>query len=335
MEGQRQSFIPWDLIISKLKGELTEQEAASFALWMEVKEHQQIFQELSLLWNKIQECNRSYEPDREFYWKELSNRLGWQNEASEVPEKRSFLRTLYRYAAVAACVLFLAGGAFYAGRMHKAPTEVRSLSYQSVGGKSKVILPDGTLVWLHAQSELTYDTDFGSDNRSVSLDGEAYFEVTSNKEKPFIVHAGELGVKVYGTKFNVDAASDKEKISVSLIEGLVALNAGQENRFLQPGETGVYNRLNHSLTISEDDVHFASSWARDRLVFVNRPLGEVARFLSKWYQTTIYVDPQLAQKYAYTFTLQNEPLEEIVRLMSRIHPFEYHFDDQSNLFIQP
>lgn len=257
MEGQRQSFIPWDLIISKLKGELTEQEAASFALWMEVKEHQQIFQELSLLWNKIQECNRSYEPDREFYWKELSNRLGWQNEASEVLEKRSFLRTLYRYAAVAACVLFLAGGAFYAGRMHKAPTEVRSLSYQSVGGKSKVILPDGTLVWLHAQSELTYDTDFGSDNRSVSLDGEAYFEVTSNKEKPFIVHAGELAVKVYGTKF------------------------------------------------------------------------------TKWYQTTIYVDPQLAQKYAYTFTLQNEPLEEIVRLMSRIHPFEYHFDDQSNLFIQP
>ncbi len=327
--------IPWNLITDKLTNELSDEDSVKFSLWIKQKENRELFANISLLWKEVRQYCSDYTPDKESCWKELSRRLNWDENGPRARKPRFAFR---KYAAIAASLLLLIGFSFYMGKSGH-PSESKDTAfvqtYKNMSGKSKLILPDGTLVWLHDRSELTSDTQYGASDRKVKLNGEAYFEVVSNSKKPFIVYAGEVDVKVHGTKFNVEAFSDQEDISISLLEGLVSLNTPTGNCFLSPGETGIYNRRSNKLSVSKSDVAFVSSWTRDQLVFTNQPLGEIARFLSKWYGVEIHVDSQRAQQHAYTFTLRNEPLEEILRLMIRIHPFTYRFDDQNNLYINP
>ncbi len=336
MKKQKTHTLPWDLIIGKLSNQLSEQEAMTFSEWLGQEKNKEIFAEISRLWESVQAHSRHYEPDKSYYWKQLSEKLALDE---TFVRRKSIVRSIYRYLAIASCLLLLLGISFYAGKVYNdkgmGKGDAYAHTYKNIGGKSKLTLPDGTLVWLHAESELAYDTDFGESERNVHLKGEAYFEVVSRKEKPFTVHSGAVEVNVYGTKFNVEAFPEEEEIAVSLLEGSVALSAGTLEQTLVPGETGTYHKANQTLFVCKDDVAFAASWAQDRLVFTNQSLGEITRFLSKWYQVDIYVAPELTRQHAYTFTLQHEPLEEIVRLMSRIHPFTYRFDSYNNLYISP
>ncbi len=337
MKEQQLHILPWKLIIDKLGNQCSAEEHCAFSQWLEEGKNKEIFAEISRLWEGVQHYCQGYEPDKEYYWKRLSEQLDLdETPVGKQTRLAKFRPKLRQCISIAACLLFLLGASFYAGQLYQEnQTAVCEHTYTNVGGKSQLTLPDGTQVWLHAHSRLTYDTHYGETDRSVRLEGEAYFDVTPDKERPFTVHAGEMGVKVYGTKFNVEAFSKEDEISVSLLEGSVALNVGTEKQFLQPGETGVYCKDNQTLSVRQDDVAFAASWAQDKLVFTNQTIGEIARFLSKWYQVEVYVAPELAQQYAYTFTLHNEPLEEIIRLMTRIHPFTYWFDQHNNLYINP
>lgn len=87
------------------------------------------------------------------------------------------------------------------------------------------------------------------------------------------------------------------------------------------------------MSIAADDVVFASSWMQEQIVFEQRSLRDICRFLSKWYHVKITLEPAIADKFRYTFTLRNESLEEILRLMTRINPIEYTFNDENELTI--
>ena len=171
------------------------------------------------------------------------------------------------------------------------------------------------------------------DERIVNVTGEAYFDVAHDADKPFIVQTEGMRIVVHGTKFNVDAFPGSENTLVRLVEGSVSLETETENRFLKPGETSTFNRKTLTLKVEKDDVHFASSWANTQLVFRNRSLGDICKLLSKWYRVKIDVDPTLSNKYFYTFTLRSEPLDEILRIMARIQPMKYTFNEENELTI--
>ena len=111
-------------------------------------------------------------------------------------------------------------------------------------GTSQVTLPDGTLVRLNANSSLTYQQNFGQDNRKVKLSGEGYFEVKKNTEKKFIVNTGYIDVTVLGTKFNLYAYEDKDIIEMALVEGHVNVSTSQppyQTICVKPNEKVTYN----------------------------------------------------------------------------------------------
>lgn len=110
------------------------------------------------------------------------------------------------------------------------------------GSKTKLYLPDGTLVWLNAGSKMSYAQDFGINERSLNLSGEAYFEVTRNEEIPFKVHTEELDVKVLGTKFNFRNYKDDLEAKVCLLEGKVALNTRQKETILHPDQQALLDK---------------------------------------------------------------------------------------------
>lgn len=327
--------IPWDLIVSKLKQELTAEEDRQLAEWLSNEGNREVFDELHQMWQKVQARAASYTPDKNKYWAELSKRMDARKAASLPKEKILSFTHLRRYAAVA-CVLLVAAfsACLYIGVQLGRPALGEQV-YSNLGGKSRAQLPDGTEVWLHANTTLAYSTDYKSEERLVNVKGEAYFDVTHDKEKPFIVQTDGMRVVVHGTKFNVEAFPESENTFVSLIEGSVSLETDMEKRFLVPGETATFNKHSRQLHIEKGDVDFMRSWANEHVVFNKKSLGYVCQYLSKWYNVKINVAPELADKYLYTFTLRNETLEEIMRIMSRINPMEYSFDEKNVLTVSP
>ncbi len=327
--------IPWDLIISKLKEDLDADGERQLAGWLADAENKAIYDELQGVWEKVRAKVVDYTPDTDYYWKELTRRMDAVEEAqpTPVPPSRSVHFRRYIAAACITVAVFLSA-TLYIGIKIGRP-QLAQQTYSNWGGKSEAMLPDGTQVWIHSKTSLAYSTRYLSANRVVSLSGEAYFDVAHDKDKPFIVETEGMRVVVHGTKFNVEAFPNSENIFVSLKEGSVSLETEREQRFLQPGETATFNKRSHNLRIEKGDVDLAVCWASEQMVFRDKPLSEICRFLSKWYNVKINLSPELGDKFRYTFTLRHEPLEEILRIMARINPMTYTFDDENTLSILP
>ncbi|MEJ2883580.1 FecR family protein [Pedobacter sp. GR22-6] len=156
-----------------------------------------------------------------------------------------------------------------------------------MGGQYRVVLSDGTKVWLNAASSLSYPTNFSAKERIVALSGEAYFEVSHDASHPFIVRSAGQEIKVLGTSFNVNAYKDEPKTATTLIEGSVQLKpAGNLNPLqLHPGEQATLD-LN-GLATREVDAALFAAWKDGEFRFKATPLLEALRQISRWYDLDI------------------------------------------------
>lgn len=321
--------LPWDLILPKLKNDITYPQQAALDAWLADGDNSILLAHLEVLWSEIRAEASGYEPDVEECWQKLSERLAL-SEANGLRAKRNF--DLRRIAVAAAVVLAAATGGYFAKTVvsHKQPVE---MSYSTMSGKSQVYLPDGTLVWLHNNTRLSYDAGFGKRSRTLTLAGEAYFEVVRN-DLPFRVRADEVTVEVRGTKFNVRNRAAEDRITVSLLEGAVSVETPLSRETLSPGYEAVYLRNTQKMQRRKADVRLASSWTGESASFRQASLEDVVRHLAKWYDVDIRLEGDSSRfDFAYTFTLRGEPLEEVMRLIARISPVDYYFDENNVLYI--
>jgi len=205
------------------------------------------------------------------------------------------------------------------------------------GTFSVLELPDGSKVWLNSGSSLRYPDKFLSNNRTVYLIGEAYFEVHSDKTMPFLVNTPYFTVKATGTKFNVRAERNFLTPSVTLVEGKVAvqkLNSGKQNcliTMLQPNQHMTYDTLSGHVTIQTEDTYKHFAWKDGKLVFRNDNISEVARRISLQYNVDIEIKGDEIKKYRYRATFENEPLDELLRLLKISSQIDYHEIKQKEL----
>lgn len=326
--------LPWDLIVSKLRKELLPQDESSFENWLSADDNRHLFQQLEFVWERVQQKVSVYEPDLEYYWKELSARI--ETTPTEKHEtKPGFLLSFFNrsFIRVAAAVVMLLATtffiAYYAGKYNSGKSQ-EYITYSTLNTKSKVLLPDGTEVWLHNNSSLTYNFDKDSEQREVNLTGEAYFSVKHDAERPFVVAANGVQVKVHGTQFNVNSYPTAKKVLVSLFKGSVSMKTDGKDVFLKPGEEGLYDVKSKNISVSEGDVEFAKIWTNDKIRFENKNLREVCRYLSKWYGINIEVDPKIPDNQSYTFTFRGQALEEVVGIMASIQSFNYQINEDKN-----
>lgn len=321
--------IPWQLIISHLKGETDEEEELFFQKWLLLSENATLFYELETLWNDIREEASSYEPDTSYYWKLLENKMNSKGTCRKVVSLRK-----YRMVVAVASVLLIISLTFSAlyGTGHFKGYPNTRLVYSALTGKSKLLLPDSSTVWLNTGSTLEYTSNF-SDNREVSLNGEALFDIKKDEQHPFIVNASEMKVKVHGTRFDVKSYPGEDNISVTLFRGSVSVAAGGQETYLHPGEIVQLNKKDKTLNVELADVSFESFWANESIRFEAKSLRYIVRYLEKWYNVKIEVDAAVPDTLAYTFTVKNESLEVILRIMSRINPISYAFDENDHVKI--
>lgn len=165
-----------------------------------------------------------------------------------------------------------------------------------LGAESKLLLPDSTVVFLNGGTTLKYDASLQHKiNREVFLSGEAYFKVAKNVDKPFIVHTGDLSVKVLGTTFNVASYPEDEEIKVSLVEGRVNVfttSEKEKNVLLSPNQQAVYNKENKELSMKKVDASAQVAWTTGRLVFVNERLFDILKTIGKKYDIQMLIQSQ-------------------------------------------
>jgi len=155
------------------------------------------------------------------------------------------------------------------------------------GGKYDITLPDGTRVWLNSSSSLSFPNAFEGPERKVLLTGEAYFEVASNKQKPFKVNvAGKQEVEVLGTHFNVSAFEEDQNITTTLLEGAVKVNTSKFQTLIKPGEMAV-NNLKTKPRIVQADLDEVMAWKNDMFIFNNENITSIMKKISRWYDVDV------------------------------------------------
>jgi len=181
---------------------------------------------------------------------------------------------------------------------HSAPTtndkeqhgEVEHISLSVPrGGEFKIELEDGTEVWLNAQSKLVYPEAFSETERRVQVEGEAYFKVARNEDKPFYVETDNQVVRVVGTEFNVHAYSEDQTVQTTLVSGKIAMQQkGSEDRemVLTPGHQAVYDKSQRSVKVKRVDTEVVTSWKEGMFVFEDQRLSDIMQTLSRWYDFT-------------------------------------------------
>ena len=324
--------IPWDIIISKFENKISPNDEALLSKWLSENENLKLYQEIESVWMVVQKRSKGYQPEVKVYWEKLADKL--QLPSAQRKSKLLSFKKLYKYAACVALFLITSISIYWGIQANE--EVVSEYKYTAVTGKRQIRLPDGTLIWLHHHTTLTYKSDFKKTNRNVYLNGEAFFEVTKDKKNQFIVHTNTIDVKVYGTKFNVSSRNDEQQVTVSLVSGSVGLTDHEtcQRKMLVPGETATYNKQNHNIDINTNEIDINTAWIAPSIQFANRNLSYICEVLSNRYNANIQVDPEVGEKYLYTFTLHDETVDEILELISSIHPISYSIDKNKTIHIK-
>ena len=193
------------------------------------------------------------------------------------------------------------------------------------GRRTQCLFQDGTVAHLNSESKIHYPVKFGLFERRIRLEGEAYFEVTHNPRRPFVVEFEGGEIQVLGTSFNVKAYRDDDIVAVTLDEGRVVLDDRRGGRFeLSPSEQLLYDRRSGEGRIvrGADAIRY-SIWKDDVISFRDTPLAEVLETLSRWYDVRFETDGQPDRPISYTFATDNTLLDSVLREMELISPVRF------------
>ncbi len=195
---------------------------------------------------------------------------------------------------------------YYEGRASENKKEIKYNTL--ITPKSRVfnvVLADGSKVWLNASSAIKYPTQFNLDERKVYLTGEAFFEVTKNPEKPFIVSTSEMEVEVLGTSFNVMAYPEDELIETTLVEGEVKVKTSNSNLIIEPGTQAQLNRKSNKIEEKFVNTELFTSWKNGKYIYDYESIEIVMRKLSRWYAVDVFYLDDEVRNLHFSGTLYN------------------------------
>ena len=227
-------------------------------------------------------------------------------------------------------------------------TSNKKVVVTKTGDRRKMLLPDGTQVWLNAESKLEFNEGYGKTNRSVTLSGEAYFDVVKNVDLPFTIETNKIHIKVTGTAFNVKAYPGEKVSETSLIRGRVevTVNARPDEKYiLKPNEKLVIRdeeevktsaasadkrttqepliQLGYVNFLGTDSAAVETSWVYDRLVFDEETMANIAQKLNRWYGVNIDITDPLLADQKLTYTIRKETITQALNNMQYALRFHY------------
>ncbi|HLN74351.1 MAG TPA: FecR domain-containing protein [Prolixibacteraceae bacterium] len=309
-------------IIKKyLSGNSSEKEQKTLLDWMRHEDHRAEFEAVKNEWQQ-EVIHQAIPMQYEQSWNNIQVAILGNTQVSLQRAQRTLY--LFRIAAILVVLLLIPSLVFF----YTQKKEDTPLTYTTVtadlGQISKVLLPDSSVIWINSGSTIKYNNRFSASNRDIDLVGEAFFKVHKNKELPLIVNSQDLNVKVLGTEFCVSSYPEENTIHVILEKGKVELSSDINDDFRQemkPGEMAIYNKEKKSLSLSTVNTGLYTSWKDGMINIYNLPLSELVIKLERRYNQKFIVDEAI-KNLPYTFTIKNEDLHSVLRLMEKITPVD-------------
>ncbi len=198
-------------------------------------------------------------------------------------------------------------------------------------GEYSFMLADGTKVWVNSDTKLRYPVKFLGDKRVVYLEGEAYFEVRKNENKPFIVRTfAGVDVEVLGTRFNVEAYKDSEKIKTTLIAGKVDVSKGEKSHILTPNQQLVFNMQSNTMVKKEVDAYMFVAWKDGKFLFENEKLETIMMKLSRWYNVEVFYMNQDVKDFHFTGDMERyEDISTILKLIEESTDIKFRIKEKT------
>lgn len=161
-----------------------------------------------------------------------------------------------------------------------------------LGGSMRLVLPDGSVAWVNAKSQLKYSSAYGKTDRNLWLQGEGYFEVAKNETLPLTVHAGNMTVTATGTRFNVNSYGDEPRWEVALSEGGVDVAVADRSFRLVPNQMAVYDRKGGEVKVEPFDGALIARWTQGKLSFERASIPDVFRMLERHFNVFIKIESE-------------------------------------------
>ncbi|SEN88804.1 FecR family protein [bacterium A37T11] len=241
---------------------------------------------------------------------------------------------------MAAAIVLVAGAALFFFLNNRNNEMVRSLNSL----KTQLILPDGTHVWLHQHSTIRYDKkNFGKDDRKVYISGEAFFDVHKDKNVPMTVYAGNVGIKVLGTTFNVKSLNGKGEVETSLIRGAVevyltdnptrkiALSPSQKVTTSSAKKASEWTYQLGKVATNASTPPLEILWMNKQLIFDNEPFEELAPKLERWFNVKISFEDYGVKKLRFSAVIEQETLQQTLEAMKLSAPFNYSLTKEQGI----
>ena len=297
-------------------------------------ENQQYFIRQREIWFSAvsREAASVYDKDKAF--ENFRNRVESQKEIQSTSRRGFSLSALWRYAAVVAIIIAVGCISYWQGEVNVKDTFADISVEAPLGSKTKLYLPDGTLVWLNAGSRMTYSQGFGVDNRKVELEGEGYFEVKRNEKIPFFVKTKDLQLQVLGTKFNFRDYPEDHEVVVSLLEGKVGLNnllREEKEAVLSPDERAVLNKANGLLTVESVTASNASQWTDGYLFFDEELLPDITKELERSYNVKIHIANDSLKTFRFygNFVRREQNIQEVLEALASTEKMQYKIEERN------
>jgi ferric-dicitrate binding protein FerR (iron transport regulator) len=367
----------WLLVSLKLSGEASEEELAALeALLQEHPEMGLRLETLYHLWRGEAPAGNSWRADAlERHLQRLSNHLSEpalkyetagpadsapaaEEPVSDYPVYRwlwpasGMARRAWTTAGVAACLVAFFLFAYPVFPKKKELPVAQNTVSTKPGSKSKVQLPDGTQVWLNADSRITYDENFRGPYREVHLCGEAYFDVAKDKNYPFIIHTSSIDVKVLGTSLNVRSYGNEKNTEALLIRGSIEVmlhNNPDKKIILQPNEKLVVQNDNNKASAvitgaarttpkekvgpvmvlgkahfqQQDSIATEVLWVKNTLAFDQESLEDVALKIERWYDVKVKIREESLKHTEYSGVFEDESLKQVMEALRLTGNFRY------------
>lgn len=307
-----------ELLVRYCEGKTSEEEAAYVRRWIkESNENRRMAQRINRLCLAADtlELEEKLDVDRAF--KKVQRYKATQR-----------LRIAGRWMQKAAAILLIPVLTLYLVQLYNEQHEEVQLVeiHTRPGMSSSLTLPDGTLVYLNSSSSLTYPASFNGDTRNVSLKGEAYFEVSKDPQKRFIVSTPHnTRIEVLGTHFNLEAYEENKHIMATLLEGKINFVYCVMNKAkgvtLTPGSKVIYNAETNKVQLLRTTGVSETGWTQGKIILEDTPLEESLRLLSKHFHTDFVISNPKLKEYSFTGVFANQSLERVLdkfRLSSRI-----------------
>jgi len=327
-KGINMDKIKNEILAAYLSGECTKDEKEKFEKWLQSDPAHQ--KEYDLLIKTIQASRKpEYNWDTEKLWDKIARASGIAKTSNTIPFTHKIMRSpVWRIAAVFLILLSIPIIYTQVIQPYIQSQQMESV-YVEFGQKEKLLLPDGSAVTLDAGSSLSYQPEFSGNIREVYLSGEGFFDITSNPDKPFIVHANHAAVRVLGTKFNVRAWRNSKRVTLAVAEGKVSFTnekfSKENSVILTKNQVSIMPDSIPPLQPQTANLRDYLGWMNDEIIFNNTPLHEIISQIERWYNIQIEIENKQILDEQLTLNIQKKPIEEVLGIITGLTDLKYRW----------